>query len=63
MNNRWSRKGFKHTKFYVEDYKLCSVEDNVDDGIDYFSDISISEMEPEDFRPSSLNAFDIISMS
>ena len=63
MNNRWFRKGFKHTKFHVEDDKLCSVEDNVDDGIDYFSDISISEMEPEDFRPSSLNAFDIISMS
>lgn len=63
MNNRWFRKGFKHTKFHVEDDKLCSVEDNVDDGIDYFPDISISEMEPEDFRPSSLNAFDIISMS
>lgn len=71
MDNQWFRKGFKQVKFYVEDDKLCNVDDNVDDVIDYFSDTSMSESEPEmELRrsasmptPASLNAFDIISMS
>ncbi|KAL8103590.1 CBL-interacting serine/threonine-protein kinase 12-like [Apium graveolens] len=72
MNNRWFRKGFKHIKFYIEDDKLCSVEEGVDDAINYMSDTSMSESESEMEsrkrfvslpRPASLNAFDLISMS
>ncbi|CAH9141551.1 unnamed protein product [Cuscuta epithymum] len=67
MNNRWFKKGFKNVKFYIEDDKLCNV---IDDRIDYSSDLSESESEMESRkrinslpRPSSLNAFDIISFS
>ncbi|KAK1382170.1 Non-specific serine/threonine protein kinase [Heracleum sosnowskyi] len=71
MDSRWFRKGFKQVKFYIEDDKVCSVQNNVDDGINFFSDTSLSESEPEMElrryasmpRPASLNAFDIISMS
>ncbi|WOH11945.1 hypothetical protein DCAR_0831441 [Daucus carota subsp. sativus] len=72
MNNRWFKKGFKHIKFYIEDDKLCSVEDNVDDETNSMSDTSVSETEsevesrkrfPRLLRPASLNAFDLISMS
>ncbi|KAM7505962.1 hypothetical protein LguiB_004866 [Lonicera macranthoides] len=74
MNNRWFKKGFKHIKFYIEDDRLCSVEDDaVDDAVDYYSDQSLSESESECEsrrrqqtvlpRPASLNAFDIISFS
>lgn len=72
MNNRWFKKGFKHIKFYIEDDKLCSVEEDVDDAINYMSDTSMSESESEMEsrkrfvslpRPASLNAFDLISMS
>ncbi|KAK4361205.1 hypothetical protein RND71_020157 [Anisodus tanguticus] len=70
MNNRWFKKGFKHVKFYIEDDKLCSVNDDEYGGVDYSSDISESESEMEIRRrsaslprPASLNAFDIISFS
>lgn len=71
MNNPWFSKGFKHIKFYIEDDKVCSVQDNVNDGIDYFSDTPVSESEHEVVirrtaslpTPATLNAFDIISMS
>lgn len=73
MENRWFKKGFKNVKFYIEDDKLCNVEENVDD-VDTQSDTSVSETESEsEFRlrapvkgmprPASLNAFDIISFS
>lgn len=72
MNNRWFKKGFKHVKFYIEDDKLCSINDDVDDkeGVDSSSELSESESEmeirrkpPSLPRPASLNAFDIISFS
>ncbi|OIT37164.1 PREDICTED: CBL-interacting serine/threonine-protein kinase 12-like [Nicotiana attenuata] len=71
MNNRWFKKGFKYVKFYIEDDKLCSVnDDDYDGGVDYSSDRSESEPEMEMRRkpatlprPASLNAFDIISFS
>lgn len=78
MENRWFRKGFKHIKFYIEDDKMCNVED-----VDHTDDVgpcsdghSLSEPEPEPEpeletkrkltslpRPASLNAFDLISFS
>ncbi|KAL3520020.1 hypothetical protein ACH5RR_018169 [Cinchona calisaya] len=78
MENRWFKKGFKHIKFYIEDDKLCSINDEVREGagaaeVDGFeSDQSFSESESEVEnrrrlsslpRPASLNAFDIISFS
>ncbi|XP_059664270.1 CBL-interacting serine/threonine-protein kinase 12-like [Cornus florida] len=73
MNHKWFKKGFKHIKFYIEDNKLCSVPNvDDDDGVDSFSDQSLSESESEMEsrrrignlpRPASLNAFDIISFS
>ncbi|KAG9143390.1 hypothetical protein Leryth_017772 [Lithospermum erythrorhizon] len=72
MNHRWFKKGFKQVKFYVEDDKLCSVNDEVEDAIDSCSEQSLSESESEMEsrrkltslpRPASLNAFDIISFS
>lgn len=74
MENRWFKKGFKQIKFYVEDDKLCNIDDKVDkfDDIDAFSDYSVSESDSEVEtrrrnaslpRPASLNAFDIISFS
>ncbi|KAL6546495.1 CBL-interacting serine/threonine-protein kinase 12 [Orobanche minor] len=73
MNNKWFKKGFKHVKFYIEDDKLCSVNDDTNgDDVDPLSDQSLSESEAEWEtrrkitslpRPSSLNAFDIISFS
>ncbi|GAA0171120.1 hypothetical protein LIER_25229 [Lithospermum erythrorhizon] len=72
MNLRWFKKGFKQVKFYVEDDKLCSVNDEVEDAIDSCSEQSLSESESEMEsrrtltslpRPASLNAFDIISFS
>ncbi|KAL9321100.1 hypothetical protein ACSQ67_012939 [Phaseolus vulgaris] len=79
MENKWFKKGFKQIKFYVEDDRLCNVDDDVlldndDDvaSVASFSDYSISESDTEvDFRrkntplprPPSLNAFDIISFS
>ncbi|KAI6703608.1 hypothetical protein NL676_012744 [Syzygium grande] len=71
MENRWFRKGFKHIKFYIEDDKVCSVEDGEDD-MGSSSDQSLSESDSEVEmrrrittlpRPASLNAFDIISFS
>lgn len=56
MENRWFKKGFKHIKFYIEDDKLCSVNDDVgeDDrgeaeckGDGFESDQSLSESESE----------------
>ncbi|PON77035.1 Calcium/calmodulin-dependent/calcium-dependent protein kinase [Parasponia andersonii] len=77
MENRWFKKGFKHIKFYIEDDKLCRVEDEVDkdetDDASSYSDQSMSESDSEIEtrrrvpttlpRPASLNAFDIISFS
>ncbi|KAJ6333397.1 hypothetical protein OIU77_009295 [Salix suchowensis] len=70
MENRWFKKGFKHIKFYIEDDKVCSVQEEED--VDSSSDQSLSESESEIEtrrrvttlpRPASLNAFDIISFS
>ncbi|KAF9683680.1 hypothetical protein SADUNF_Sadunf04G0038900 [Salix dunnii] len=71
MENRWFKKGFKNIKFYIEDDKVCSVEE--DDDVGSSSDQSLSESESEFEtrrrvptslpRPASLNAFDIISFS
>ncbi|XP_073225430.1 CBL-interacting serine/threonine-protein kinase 12-like [Cicer arietinum] len=55
MENRWFKKGFKQIKFYVEDDRLCSVDDNnnfidnEDDtaSIASFSDYSVSESDSE----------------
>ncbi|XP_051128730.1 CBL-interacting serine/threonine-protein kinase 12-like [Andrographis paniculata] len=72
MSNKWFRKGFKHVRFYIEDDKLCRVNDEGDDVMDCFSDPSFSESDSELEtrrkltslpRPASLNAFDIISFS
>ncbi|CAI9773241.1 unnamed protein product [Fraxinus pennsylvanica] len=72
MNNKWFKRGFKHVKFYIEDDKLCSVNDDENDDVESLSDQSLSESESEletrrRFsslpRPASLNAFDIISFS
>ncbi|XP_030547232.2 CBL-interacting serine/threonine-protein kinase 12-like [Rhodamnia argentea] len=71
MENRWFKKGFKHIKFYIEDDKLCNVDDGEDD-VGSSSDQSLSESDSEVEmrrkvttlpRPASLNAFDIISFS
>ncbi|KAF8031013.1 hypothetical protein BT93_D0260 [Corymbia citriodora subsp. variegata] len=71
MENRWFKKGFKHIKFYIEDDKLCSVDDGEED-MGSSSDQSLSESDSEIEtqrkittlpRPASLNAFDIISFS
>ncbi|KAG9133770.1 hypothetical protein Leryth_018373 [Lithospermum erythrorhizon] len=72
MNHRWFKKGFKQVKFYIEDDKLCSVNEEVDDAIDSCSEPALLEPESEIEsrrklsrlpRPASLNAFDIISFS
>lgn len=76
MENRWFKKGFKHIKFYIEDDKLCNVDeegkDEADDMCSSSSDHSFSESDNEFEtrrriaklpRPASLNAFDIISFS
>lgn len=72
MEKRWFKKGFKRIKFYIEDDKLCSVEDD-DNDVGSCSDqssMSESEIELETRkrvgtlpRPASLNAFDLISFS
>lgn len=71
MENRWFKKGFKHIKFYIEDDKLCSVDDG-EEVVGSLSDQSLSESDSEVElrrkattlpRPASLNAFDIISFS
>ncbi|XP_010529203.1 PREDICTED: CBL-interacting serine/threonine-protein kinase 12-like [Tarenaya hassleriana] len=75
MENSWFKKGFKHIKFYVEDDKLCNVEDDDVDSFESSPDrsSSVSESDAEFFearrragplpRPASLNAFDLISFS
>ncbi|XP_002522224.2 CBL-interacting serine/threonine-protein kinase 12 [Ricinus communis] len=78
MDNKWFKKGFKHIKFYIEDDKVFSFEDDVQgqqqqDDAGSSSDQSQSESESEWEtrrrintslpRPASLNAFDIISFS
>lgn len=74
MENRWFKKGFKQIKFYVEDDKLCNIDDKMDkiEDIESMSDYSVSESDSEVEtrrrnaslpRPASLNAFDIISFS
>ncbi|KAL2468583.1 CBL-interacting serine/threonine-protein kinase 12 [Forsythia ovata] len=72
MNNKWFKRGFKHVKIYIEDDKLCSVNDDENDDMESLSDQLLSESESELdtrmrftslLRPASLNAFDIISFS
>ncbi|KAG2315369.1 hypothetical protein Bca52824_018491 [Brassica carinata] len=79
MEDSWFKKGFKHVKFYVEDDKLCNVEDDDDDdeletaSVESDRSSAVSESEIECLeprrkvvglpRPASLNAFDIISFS
>ncbi|MBA0724237.1 hypothetical protein Goshw_020999 [Gossypium schwendimanii] len=72
MEKRWFKKGFKHIKFYIEDDKLCSVEDDDNDVGSCSDQSSMSESETEWEtrkrvgtlpRPASLNAFDLISFS
>ncbi|KAG9159434.1 hypothetical protein Leryth_010993 [Lithospermum erythrorhizon] len=72
MSHKWFKKGFKPVKFYIEGDKLCSISDEVDDAIDACSEQSLSESESEKdtrasfsglHKPTSLNAFDIISFS
>ncbi|XP_068645073.1 CBL-interacting serine/threonine-protein kinase 12-like [Aristolochia californica] len=71
METRWFKKGFKHIKFYIEDDRFCTVEDEDEEG-SVKSELSEAESEPESVperrglglpRPASLNAFDIISFS
>ncbi|GER24510.1 CBL-interacting protein kinase 12 [Striga asiatica] len=55
MNNKWFKKGFKHVKFYIEDDKLCSVNEELNESnesnenfiIDSLSEQSLSESEAE----------------
>ncbi|XVF25632.1 hypothetical protein REPUB_Repub13aG0230000 [Reevesia pubescens] len=70
--NRWFKKGFKHIKFFIEDDKFCSVEEDDDDVGSCSDQSSMSESEAEFEtrrkvtslpRPASLNAFDLISFS
>ncbi|CAH8365700.1 unnamed protein product [Eruca vesicaria subsp. sativa] len=77
MENRWFKKGFKDVKFYIENDKLCRVDDDDNDDEDDSSSLSsgrssISSEGDLEFdikrigsmpRPASLNAFDIISFS
>ncbi|XP_075482050.1 CBL-interacting serine/threonine-protein kinase 12-like [Primulina tabacum] len=72
MNNKWFKKGFKNVKFYIDDDKLCTVNDDTNNDIECLSDRSLSESDSELEtrrkitslpRPASLNAFDIISFS
>ncbi|KAI3914932.1 hypothetical protein MKX01_018101 [Papaver californicum] len=79
MENKWFKKGFKLVKFYIEDDKLCSVEEADIESISSEKSYSESESEQQDLveneiqshpkrvlglpRPASLNAFDIISFS
>ncbi|KAJ0018589.1 hypothetical protein Pint_10378 [Pistacia integerrima] len=72
MEFRWFKRGFKHIKFYIEDDKLCNVEEDDETDVGSSSDQSLSESESEMEtrrkltslpRPASLNAFDIISFS
>lgn len=67
MEFKWFKKGFKNVKFYIEDDRFCSIEQ--DDVEKSYSD---TECEVEAHkqervlglpRPASLNAFDIISFS
>lgn len=78
MENRWFKKGFKQIKFYLEDDRVCNVDDKLlggeEDDLESISDCSISESDTEVEirrrnanaslpRPASLNAFDIVSFS
>ncbi|XWS12504.1 hypothetical protein CRYUN_Cryun37aG0094900 [Craigia yunnanensis] len=72
MESRWFKKGFKHIKFYIEDDKFCSLEEDDDDVGSCSDQSSYSESEAEFEtrrkitslqRPASLNAFDLISFS
>ncbi|XP_057950374.1 CBL-interacting serine/threonine-protein kinase 12-like [Malania oleifera] len=72
MENKWFKKGFKHVKFYIEDDRLCNVQEAEEEDFEALSDQSMSESESESEtcrrasilpRPASLNAFDIISFS
>ncbi|GER31798.1 CBL-interacting protein kinase 12 [Striga asiatica] len=53
MTNNWFKKGFKNVKFYIEDSKLCSVNEESNE------ELKITYLP----KPVSLNAFDLISFS
>ncbi|XP_061342705.1 CBL-interacting serine/threonine-protein kinase 12-like isoform X11 [Gastrolobium bilobum] len=42
MENRWFKKGFKQIKFYVEDDRVCNVDDNLPASLNAFDIISFS---------------------
>ncbi|XP_075496707.1 CBL-interacting serine/threonine-protein kinase 12-like [Primulina tabacum] len=73
MDNKWFKKGFKNVKFFIDDDKLCTVNDDTNNNdVECLSDQSLSESDSELEtrrkikslpRPASLNAFDIISFS
>lgn len=78
MENRWFKKGFKQIKFYLEDDKLCTSVDeieNLESSREYVesmsecsvsgsdSDMEIKRKNGSFPRPVILNAFDIISFS
>ncbi|KAF8110216.1 hypothetical protein N665_0086s0054 [Sinapis alba] len=74
MKHRWFKKGFKNVKFYIEDDKLCRVDDDDEDDSSSLSSGRSSTASEGDAefeinrvgsmpRPVSLNAFDIISFS
>lgn len=72
MEFRWFKRGFKHIKFYIEDDKVCNVEEDDETDVESSSDTSLCESDSEIVtrrkptslpRPASLNAFDIISFS
>ena len=49
MENRWFKKGFKHIKFYIEDDRVCDVEDEKEEEEEDDNDSvsSLSETESE----------------
>ncbi|XP_073061374.1 CBL-interacting serine/threonine-protein kinase 12-like [Primulina eburnea] len=73
METKWFKKGFKNVKFFIDDDKLCTVNDDTNNtDVECLSDQSLSESDSELEtrrkikslpRPASLNAFDIISFS
>ncbi|CAH8345978.1 unnamed protein product [Eruca vesicaria subsp. sativa] len=61
MENSWFKKGFKHVKFYVEDDKLCNVDDDdvdVDEegletgSVESDRSSTVSESDVEYFKPA-----------
>ncbi|XP_078429233.1 CBL-interacting serine/threonine-protein kinase 12-like [Wolffia australiana] len=77
MENRWFKKGFRHVRFYIEDDRLYNVELPAESESESESEAESESSTSSSFsespkprrpglglpRPSSLNAFDIISFS